>query len=60
MDDGSVICTPDCKLDVHCNDDEYCDWEEGGNGNCQKGCRYYRQILNTYKLDILKSHNTNY
>jgi len=39
MDDGSVICLPDCKLDVHCNDDEYCDWEEGGDGSCQKGCR---------------------
>jgi len=33
------MCTPDCKLDVHCNGDEYCDFDMGGDGNCQKGCR---------------------
>jgi len=33
------ICTPDCKIDTHCQDDEYCDFKEGGEGNCHKGCR---------------------
>ena len=37
-DDG-WMCTPDCKLDVHCDGDEYCDFQEGGEGNCIKGCR---------------------
>ena len=26
------MCTPDCKLDVHCNGDEYCDFDMGGDG----------------------------
>jgi len=33
------LCTPDCKLDTHCNDDEYCDYPDGGEGICWKGCR---------------------
>jgi len=33
------ICTPDCKLDTHCSDEEYCDYKEGGEGHCHVGCR---------------------
>ena len=32
-------CTPDCKLDSHCDPDFYCDYPDGGDGTCQKGCR---------------------
>jgi len=40
VEDGTnYICTPDCKIDPHCKDDEYCDFPEGGDGKCQKGCR---------------------
>eukprot|EP00088_Acartia_fossae_P009693 TRINITY_DN1473_c0_g1_i5.p1 TRINITY_DN1473_c0_g1~~TRINITY_DN1473_c0_g1_i5.p1 ORF type:complete len:571 (+),score=90.71 TRINITY_DN1473_c0_g1_i5:28-1740(+) len=39
LNNGTIICTPDCKLDVHCDGNEYCDWEEGGEGHCYIGCR---------------------
>ena len=26
-------------MDVHCDDDEYCDYPDGGEGLCQVGCR---------------------
>jgi len=32
-------CTPDCVLDTHCDDTEYCDYPDGGDGNCLIGCR---------------------
>jgi len=32
-------CIPDCHIDTHCNDNEYCDYPDGGEGNCHIGCR---------------------
>jgi len=37
--ENGYICTPDCHIDPHCNDDEYCDYPDGGEGNCHIGCR---------------------
>jgi hypothetical protein len=33
------VCSPDCKVDDHCSDDEYCDYPDGGQGLCKPGCR---------------------
>ena len=33
------VCSPDCKVDDHCSDDEYCDYPDGGEGLCKPGCR---------------------
>jgi hypothetical protein len=33
------VCSPDCKVDDHCLDDEYCDYPDGGEGLCKPGCR---------------------
>ena len=30
-------CTPNCKEDAHCTPGEYCDYPEGGVGNCVSG-----------------------
>jgi len=38
-ENGATICTPNCKIDPHCQENEYCDFSEGGEGNCVEGCR---------------------
>jgi len=38
-ENGETICTPNCKIDPHCQENEYCDFSEGGEGNCVEGCR---------------------
>jgi len=39
QDCQSGHCTPNCKEDAHCTPGEYCDYPEGGVGNCVSGCR---------------------
>ena len=34
-------CTPNCKEDAHCTPGEYCDYPEGGVGNCVSGNAHF-------------------
>jgi len=34
------VCVPNCKKDSHCGKGQYCDYIDGGKGECQEGCRH--------------------